>query len=256
MIRGLYSSASGMLVNQRKSDIIEGNIENLNRPGYREISQGLTSFPQILTQRIGPSPIGSGEREVVNLGVMGTGVRADRIYYSNKPGLIRQTDNPTDLAVNGEGYFVIQTLDGERYTRNGHFVLDPSRRLRTAGGNLVLGEYGPIGPLPEQFKVQPDGTIINQETNNVIDRLRIVSIPNNQIRQEGDTTLYQALTEPVPLERERVRISQGCVEESNVDLTGQMVKMIEAARFYQSNQKVIQIIDNLLQKTVNEIGRV
>lgn len=256
MIRGLYSAASGMLVNQRQSHSIDQNIENMQNPGYREITETLTSFPRVLASRVESSRTNFAQSGAVNIGTLGTGVRVDQVYYSNAPGMIRQTGNPTDLALNGEGYFVIQTLDGERYTRNGHFVLDPSRRLRTAGGNLVMGENGPIGPLPENFIVNQDGAILNRDTKNFLDRLRIVDIPNDQILKEGETTLYQAMAEPVLLDRENIRISQGYVEESNVSLAGQMVKMIEAARSYQSNQKVIQIIDTLLQKTVNEIGRV
>lgn len=256
MIRGLYFAGAGMLVNQRKSNIIDQNIKNLNNPGYREISERLASFPITLTQRTGFGRANTAQPEVVGIGVMGTEVRVDRVYYSNEPGLVRQTNNPTDLALSGEGYFVIQTLDGERYTRNGHFVLDPSRRLRTAGGNLVMGENGPIGPLPEHIEVKQDGTIYDRETNNILDRLRIVCIPDDQILREGETTLYQALGDPVFLERDKIRVNQGFVEESNVSLIGQMVNMIEAARSYQSNQRVIQMMDSLLEKTVNEIGKV
>lgn len=255
MIRGLYSAGSGMLVNQRQSNSIDQNIENLHNPGYREITERLTSFPRVLAGRVESSQTNSAQSDVVNIGVLGTGVR-DQVHYSNEPGMIRQTENPTDLALNGEGYFVIQTLDGERYTRNGHFVLDPSQRLRTAGGNLVMGENGPIGPLPENFEINQDGTILDRDTKSFLGRLRIVDIPNDQILREGETTLYRALVEPVPLARENTRIFQGYVEESNVSLAGQMVKMIEVARSYQSNQKVIQITDSLMQKTVNEIGRV
>jgi flagellar basal-body rod protein FlgG len=114
---------------------------------------------------------------------MGTGVYADRKYYSGEHGDLRPTETMTDIALNSDGYFVIDTLDGERYTRNGHFQLDPSGMLRTAGGNLVLGENGAIGPLPEDFAVRLDGTIEDGTTHQVIDRLRIVNIPAELLRE-------------------------------------------------------------------------
>lgn len=252
MIRGLYTAAAGMIVNSRQSDTIDENIENLRNPGYREASERITSFPRLLAQRIEPSP---QTPKIVNLGIMGTGVYADRMFYKAEPGNLRKTESMTDLALNSKGYFVVQTLQGERYTRNGHFQIDPSRRLRTAGGNFVLGENGIIGPLPKNFEVQLDGTIVDKETHAVIDRLRIVNIPAEALRREGKTSLFRAVVDPTEAARDDIRIHQGFVEESNVDLDAQMVKMLQVLRAYSANQKVVQINDSLLQKAVNEIGR-
>lgn len=254
MIRGLYTSASGMILCNKQSEVMEENIENLRNPGYRQASERVTSFPRQLVSRISSNAPQSSEK--VTLGIMGTGVYADRKYYSPEPGDLRRTENKTDLALNSEGYFVIQTIDGERYTRNGHFQLDPSGRLRTAGGNMVLGENGPIGPLPSTVEVSLNGTVLNSETHEVIDRLRIVDIPALDLQKEGLTNLYRSESEPLEVAREDIRIHQGYVEESNVNLDGQMVKMLQVSRAYSANQKMVQINDTLLQKAVNEIGKV
>lgn len=256
MIRGLYTAGSGMILCSKQSEAIEENIENLNNPGFREISERVTSFPRNLVNRVSVSPNTPQTTEKVPLGIMGTGVYADRKYYSTEPGILRQTENQTDLALNSDGYFVVETLAGERYTRNGHFQLDPSGLLRTAGGNLVLGENGPIGPLPEKFQVTLNGTIIDSETHAEIDKLRIVHIPAEDLKREGMTSLFDSASVPQEINREDIRVHQGFVEESNVNLNAQMVKMLKVVRAYSANQKVIQINDTLLQKAVNEIGKV
>lgn len=256
MIRGLYTAASGMILNNQQSDIIDQNLENMNSPGYRQEGERVTSFPRLLVNRLTSADSETQAAEKVRLGVMGTGVYADRKYYNEELGKLRETGNTTDLALNSGGYFAVETLQGERYTRNGHFQLDPSGMLRTAGGNMVLGENGAIGPLPAHFEITQDGTIIDKDKQAVIDRLRIVDIPAADLQRDGLTSLYRTGNEPNTVLGQDVRIQQGFIEESNVDINAQMVKMIQVMRSYSANQKVIQTHDSLLQKAVNEIGKV
>jgi len=136
MIRGLYSSATGMIVNQKLTGSIEENLDNLRNPGYREEQNIVTSFPSLLLQRISAGD----EGENVPIGGMGTGVVADRLAMKLSSGLVVETNQPTDVALVSQGFFVVQTTAGERFTRNGHFELDEANRLRTTAGNLVLGE--------------------------------------------------------------------------------------------------------------------
>lgn len=256
MIRGLYTAASGMILNNQQSDVIDQNLENMNSPGYRQESERVTSFPRLLVSRLTPADSGTQAAEKTELGVMGTGVYADLKYYNEESGRLRETGNTTDLALNSGGYFAVETLQGERYTRNGHFQLDPSGMLRTAGGNMVLGENGAIGPLPANFEITLDGSVIDKDNQAVIDRLKIADIPAGDLRRDGLTSLYRTENEPNTMLGHDVRIQQGFIEESNVDINAQMVKMIQVMRSYSANQKVIQTHDSLLQKAVNEIGRV
>lgn len=256
MLRGLYTAASGMILNDQQSEAIQKNIENIRNPGYREESERITSFPRLLVNRVNAADSSYQGVEKVPLGIMGTGAYADRKYYNTLPGNLRETGTMTDMAFNSDGYFVIETLQGERYTRDGHFQLDPAGMLRTAGGNMVLGENGHIGPLPKEFAVNQDGTIINKETRAVIDRLRVVNIPADALQRDGLTDLFTAAEAPTDAPRGDTRINQGFIEESNVDLDAQMVKMIQVVRAYSANQKVIQTNDSLMQKAANEIGKV
>jgi len=251
MIRGLYTATAGMLVAQKQSETIGENMDNLKNPGYREQYNSVEAFPQMLINRIGNN---QGKPDSQEIGVMGTGVIAERSAVKVKPGLVQVTDQNTDIALVSNGFYVVETVDGERYTRNGHFQIDPSGQLRTAGGNLVLGENGPIGPLSPDFKVEFNGRIMDQ--GKVVDRLRIVDIPGTALLREGKTALYRSTVEPVAVAREEIQMRQGAIEESNVDVNGLLLQMITVSRAYEANQKLIQAQDETLQKAVNEVGKV
>ncbi len=250
MIRGLYSSATGMLATQKQTGTIGENMDNIRNPGYREEQNIVTSFPSLLLQRIAT---GNGAEKVA-IGGMGTGVQADRVAMKLGSGLIVETDQSTDVALVSEGFFVVQTLAGERFTRNGHFELDEANRLRTTAGNLVLGDNGEIGPLGQDFLIEYDGTI--RDNGQIVDHLRIVDIQGTELQREGKTTLYNTTQIPVQVAREAIQMRQGAIEESNVSVNDQMVKMVVAMRAYEANQRILQIQDQSLEKAVNEVGRV
>ncbi|AET70263.1 flagellar hook-basal body proteins [Desulfosporosinus orientis DSM 765] len=247
MIRGLYSSATGLLAAQTQSEVIGDNVVNLKTSGYKEESTSNISFPSMLVKRLG----GNRPSEVAEMGEMGRGVGVDRLSISTIQGSLETTDIKTDLALTTPGYFVVQTPDGERYTRNGHFQLDSEGMLRTTDGYDLQGENGPIGPLSSEFSVSADGTIMDQ--GNRVDRLRIVEVPVDSLQREGQS-LYST-TEAVQ-ESAGAQVQQGAVEASNVDLSGQMVKMMTVMKAYEANQKVIQTQDELLGKAVNEVGKI
>lgn len=247
MIRGLYTSATGMLATQMQSEIIGDNVANLKTAGYKEQISSNISFPAMLIERMR----GNYAAEVMQLGNMGLGVGVDRPALSNVQGPLQTTEVKTDLALTSPGYFVVQTEEGERYTRNGHFQLDANGMLQTPDGYALLGENGPIGPLSPDFMVSAEGMIVDQGQN--VDRLRIVEIPADALIREGQS-LYSA-SQPVQISAD-ARVLQGAIEASNVDLSGQMVQMITVMKAYEANQKVIQTQDEILGKAVNEIGKV
>ncbi|MGI6119354.1 MAG: flagellar hook-basal body protein [Desulfosporosinus sp.] len=247
MIRGLYTSATGMLATQMQSEVIGDNVANLKTAGYKELIASNISFPTMLIDRLG----GNYAAEVISLGNIGTGVGVDRPVLSTVQGPLQTTEKKTDLALTSPGYFVVQTPGGERYTRNGHFQLDANGMLQTSDGYALLGENGPIGPLSPDFMVSAEGMIIDEGRD--IDRLRIVEIPAAALVREGQS-LYSA-SQPVQAAA-RVQVLQGKIEASNVDLSGQMVRMITVMKAYEANQKVIQIQDEMLAKAVNELGKI
>ncbi|TGE40009.1 flagellar hook-basal body protein [Desulfosporosinus fructosivorans] len=245
MIRGLYSSATGMLAAQTQSEVIGDNLVNMKTPGYKEELASNISFPSMLIERM------SGSQDSVAVGGMGTGLGVDRLTLSNVQGSIETTDVNMDLALTSPGYFVVQTPAGERYTRNGHFQVDGAGMLRTADGYALQGEGGPIGPISSEFRVNADGTIIDQGQN--AGRLRVVEIPAEALQREGQS-LYNS-AQPVQVSA-GAQIRQGAIETSNVDLSGQMVQMMSVMKAYEANQKVVQTQDEMLGKAVNEVGKI
>ena len=251
MIRGLYSSALGMLASQAQSGIISDNIANVRTPGYKEEIGTNTAFPAVLIERMG----GNQTSAPTPLGGMGTGVSVDSATLANVQGALQPTGVKTDLALTSPGYFVVQTPGGERYTRNGHFQLNSKGGLQTPDGYALLGQKGPIGPLSPDFSVNSDGTILDKGQS--VDQLRVVQIPANGLQREGQS-LYSS-TQPVQASGAAggaVQIVQGSVEASNVDISGQMVQMMAAMKAYEANQKVIQTEDGMLDKAVNEVGKI
>lgn len=247
MIRGLYSSATGLLAAQTQGEVIGDNVVNVKTPGYKEQLASNISFPSMLIERLG----GNQAVEDMQVGGMGRGLGVDRLAMSAIQGSVQTTDINTDLALTTPGYFVVQTPAGERYTRNGHFQRDSNGMLQTPDGFVVLGENGPIGPLSSDFRVSQDGTVIDSGQN--LDRLRIVEIGEEALQREGQS-LYSA-SQPVQ-DSVGAQVRQGAVEASNVDLSSQMVQMMSVMKAYEANQRVIQTQDEMLAKAVNEVGKI
>jgi len=252
VIRGLYTSATGMLASQSQSEIIADNIANLRTPGYQEQIGINTAFPALMIERMGGNQASSA---ATSIGGMGTGVSVNSAVLTNVPGALQTTGVKTDLALTSLGYFVVQTPGGERYTRDGHFQLNANGMLQTPDGNLVLGQKGAVGPLSPDFSVSADGTIMDK--GQTIDSLRVVQIPANNLQREGQS-LYSS-TQPVQAAAGgggAVQITQGAVVASNVNVSGQMVQMMTVMKAYEANQKVIQTEDGMLDKAVNEVGKI
>jgi len=247
VIRGLYTSATGMLATQTQSEVIGDNVANVKTPGYKEQLASNISFPSVLIERMGGNQAG----EVVQIGELGRGVGVDRAALSNVQGVLQTTDVKTDLALTSPGYFVVQTPGGERYTRNGHFQLDANGMLQSPDGYALLGEKGALGPLSPEFIVQEDGSVLDKGLS--IDRLRVVDIPEDALVREGQS-LYSA-SQPIQVSTTG-QVLQGSIEASNVDISGQMVQMMTVMKAYEANQKVMQTQDEMLGKAVNEVGKI
>lgn len=175
----------------------------------------------------------------------------------NSPGPLRDTGRMTDFALDGRGYFVIQTEQGEQYTRNGHFTVDAAGRLVTADGSPVLGTGGPVeidGNAP--FAVDRDGSVT--VNGSVAARLQIVDFPDpSRLQHRGEARLSAPPgVAAQPLSPEQVEIVQGQLEGSNVDPVLTMVAMISAQRAFEIESRLMQATDENLDKAVNQLPAV
>lgn len=246
MIRGLYTSAMGLAVQDKRQELVANNLVNANTVGYKKETLASEAFPNMLIQILN-DPENPSAPVVGNLS---TGTRINDIVIDHSSGTIRESNDPYEMALQGEGYFVIATPAGERYTRNGQFRVDSTGNLVTADGYAVMGQNGEINLARANGNIQvsTDGTI--SSNGQIIDRFRVVTL-NGEIIKEGSSLFRGTDAQEVELPT----VIQGFVEESNTSALQEMVNMISAARAYETNAKMVQIHDSTLEKAVNEVGQ-
>ncbi len=248
MIRGLYTAASGLWVNQFRADVLTNNLANINTPGFRAADPEAMSFPEVLVSQSVYGTTAPG----TFTGLMGTGVAAAATVFDLSPGPYQNTGVPTDLAILGDGFFAVQTPQGMAYTRQGNFGVDAEGRLVTQDGYLVQGENGPITVGGENFDVAPDGTITSN--GKPAGRLLVVDPGNGATLHQLAGTMFQSTVPLPPLAGAQVR--QGMLESSNVDETAGMVDLLTALRAYEASAQAVQAENETLQKATNDVGRV
>ncbi|MDI3481313.1 MAG: flagellar basal-body rod protein FlgF [Tepidanaerobacteraceae bacterium] len=254
MIRGLYTSASGLMAEMAKTDVISNNLANINTSGFKKDRAIFRAFPEMNILRI-DDPVVATPKDKIDtrpfIGVLGTGAMVDEISTDFSRGTTENTSNPLDLALAGEGFFEVQTPAGIRYTRDGSFTRNEQGYLVTSDGYYVMGQNGPI-QLPDgrDISINSRGEIFSG--GNFVDRLRVVSFANlRQLLKEGDN-LYSTNQQPVLSNSE---VIQGALEKSNVNPISEMVDLISAFRAYEANQKVVKANDDTLSRAVNDIAR-
>lgn len=246
MIKGLYTSALGLSVLTKQQEVTANNLANAQTAGYKKDVLVAESFPEMLLHRLN-APEDAGETPP-QVGPLSLGVKIKDVYTDHSAGVRRTAENPLALALTGEGYFTVNTPQGERYTRNGEFTLDAQERIVSTDGYPLMGEKGEIIVRGSDVQVDPQGRVYSGGVE--LDRLKIVHF-STPLTKEGSSLFQgenpQGVANPV--------ISQGAVEESNVQPLTEMVNMITIMRAYEANQKVIQSIDATLDKAVNDVGR-
>jgi flagellar basal-body rod protein FlgG len=226
MDRGLYIAASGMLAEQIRQDQIANDLANASTPGYKADRTAQRTFGDLLLQN---------SANGATVGPQSTAVQVDSIVtdFSAKPA--RDTGEPLDFAIVGDGFFGVQTAQGVRYTRNGQFSLDSQGRLVTAAGDPVLDRNGrPITSNTENLDPR---------------RLGVFNVTNP--RKQGDSLVAGTAAGAAA-----GTVRSGALESSGADPARSMVDMIASMRAFEAGQKVIQTIDETLGKAVTSVGSV
>lgn len=239
MERGLYIAASGMLAEQVRQDQIANDLANASTPGYKADTSVQASFGEVLL-----SNTETGQA----VGPMSLGVHIAQEVTDLTQGPLQQTGNPLDFALDGSGFFTVQTPGGTAYTRDGQFEVNGSGQLITDTGNPVLGTDGkPINVgNAKNLSVSPEGKVTSN--GKVVGTLNIVSL-TNPVKQ-GDT-LWSGTPGAKPA---ATTVDQGYLEGSGVQPAEAMVDMIVSLRAYESSQRVLQGIDETLGKAVTSVG--
>jgi flagellar basal-body rod protein FlgG len=247
MIKGIYSSEASMRPKMTRLEVLANNLANIHTTGYKRDRV----FVQMLKESADGRPDGRGTVD---------GVGVDR-YVDMTEGPLQQTDNPLDLAVQGAGFFVIDTPRGTRYTRNGNFTMTTDGTLVTAEGYRVLGTEGELrfpkyDRLEKQkIKIAQNGEIMFGDDH--VGRLRLVTIDKPELLQKDHQSLLMTRGEQkvtdIPMDQTIVR--QGFLEESNVNGVEEMIAMIELSRNFETDQRAIRAQDATLDRSL-EVGRI
>lgn len=237
----LLVSLSHQLAAYRSMDVIANNIANVSTPAYKR--EGV-KFEEYIA-RMKPSESEKGTQLVSFVVDKGT-------VRDLNEGRIERTGAPFDLAVNGKGFFVVQTPNGDRYTRDGHFQLDADGNLVTSDGNKVMGEGGQITFSPDDgdIHIGTDGTITGKQGQ--LGKVRLVSFDNESAMQKEGASMYTTAEAPKPAEKGAIQ--QGMLETSNVEPVVEISHMIEVTRAYQLTANITQSQQDLMRQAVSKLG--
>jgi flagellar basal-body rod protein FlgF len=270
---GLYTTYLGMRARQQRLDLIANNIANASTSGFKadrllyrsvaaaeaEASQSASTASantQPNTNAAGAAPAtdvnAAKLTPVKNARDVGV-VARQATDFSH--GSIRETSRSLDVSLEGDGFLVVQTARGERFTRQGSLTLDNSGQLVTLAGDLIVGEGGPITVPPGEVTIGDDGTVT--ANGQVAGRLKLVRFAdaNQALTKEGGS-LFKGTGRQPPTEASDTRVVQGTLEMSNVNSLTEMVAMMQNTREFESLQKAVSMMMNEVGKTVaTELGR-
>jgi len=225
LISGIYKAVDGSLAQKLKFDTISNNLANINSNAFKK---DIISFDKALAIK-------------------------NSSTTDFTPGPIRYTGNEFDVAIDGPGFFKIQTPRGIRYSRNGSFTCNMDSLLVTQNGDPVLGQNGPIKINGTDVSIKSDGQVLVD--GQPIDKIALVDFKQPRLLKKEGSSYYMHLgKEQDIVNAEDINIQQGYIENSNVNPTEEMIKMIETLRAFESAQKAIQTMDELNRKMVNDVG--
>jgi len=263
MIRSLYSGISGLRNHQVRMDVIGNNIANVNTTGFKS---SRANFQDMLSQTLRPAngPAAGGS---INPAQVGLGMTIAGISLNIFQGALQSTGRVLDVAIQGNGFFIIQKVDGGEnfYSREGIFTIDTQGYLVNYNGYYVCNSDGDriqLSDTPENIE-----TIVITDTGEVmvnsesVGAIGLATFPNPEGMEKASQNLYKATaasgeagiqTAGTPdTAVENSRLASGYLEMSNVDLTEEMTGMITTQRGYQANARVITVSDTLLQELVD-----
>lgn len=233
---GMVESAEGLLAQEQRLNQVSNNLANVDTAGYKQ--DNVTFWEMLYTT--------GSERQRVGKGL--------KVTTDYSQGVINMTGNPLDLAINGDGFFKVQTPNGVRYTRAGNFFRNSQNQLTTADGNLVLGQGGPIVLQGNTIKVGRDGSIMADGEE--IGRIAVVTFDNiADLVKEGASLFRTKDAGTAEIIPQNFTVEQGSLEKTNVNSVAEMTEMIDLLRSFEAQQKVVSAIDGIDDQAIRRVGR-
>lgn len=260
MVRALYTAWTGLRNEEKRMDVVTNNMANADTTGYKKIDVTAQSFDRQLAVKINDAT--EGPDLIRGIGGVTLGVKIGETYFDMSQGNFRQTEDLYNFALSGNGFFTISTTDKSgtehiRYTRDGDFTVTRDGYLVTKDGDFVLGDGGNRIQIPDanlaEISVNQMGEIYSGNT--YVSKLQIVDFENYDYLSSYGENMYEAVN-GATIVGSNATVNQGYLEMSNVNMVTEMVDMIAVTRAYETNQKMMQTVDQTLDKAVNNIGNV
>lgn len=248
---GAYAIVGSALLQQRRLEILANNLAQINTPGFKADVPVFRIYDNAAGAEIG----GQFESAVVQQSTW----KFTHIDFTQGPANL--TNNPLDLALNGDGFFVLQSPDGPRYTRSGRFTLNGEGQIVASQGWPVLGQGG--APIQISNVNSTSGGIFINESGQVISngavagQIKIVDFPKPYALEKKGFSSFAPVDPTLATTTPKdTKIQQGYIEGSNVNAIGEMTKLIEISRLYEAYQKMLQSFDEVDNTAVNDLGEV
>lgn len=258
MVKGLYTSATGMINEQRRVDVLANNLANVSTTGYKAEGATSESFKDVFAVKIkDTSEYGTARR----LGKMHPGVKIGETYTDYSEGSFHATDNDLDMAISGKGFFTIEFTNkkGETktmYTRDGNFTLNTKGELVNKNGDYVLDPKGKHIKLDPLAKCSVDMNGFIYQNGEQLAQVKVTDFEDYNYLEKYGETYYSLVDGGKETEEITGVVYNGMLESSNVQTAKEMVNLINYQRAYETNQKMIQAHDETLQVAVNELGKI
>lgn len=249
MLPGLYAAASGMVATEARQATIANNIANASSPGFKRHQPVLLGFQNVFYKSLKRPFYYNMEA------APGGGVKAVETFSDTAAGPLRVTENPLDIALHGPGYFVVDTPQGERYTRSGDFTIGTDGALSTRNGHAVQSVSGQaIDVSAGNVQIGDSGMVSAGGVN--VGQIRLMEFAEpTRLTREGDS-LFSASPEVAQASSAAVdtTLGQGELEMSNVNAAAEMIEMMMGLRAYEANQRVIQTLDTTVGRLIDQVG--
>jgi flagellar basal-body rod protein FlgF len=267
--KGIYTALSGSMAQTQKLDTIANNLANINTPAFKKDAQVFQEYltahekpPNVLQVPKVPASIESfydmqgGDKSFVDSA--GT-------YTNFAQGSLKATNNPLDVAIDGNGFFEIATPNGVKYSRLGAFKLDGLGQLVTKDGHPLLRAAAEgTDPAARTFKVSGENPVVISEAGDVMDgennlgKISVIDVTDRDTLSKIGGSLYEfkANAQPEFVVVGSPALKQGFMEMSNVNIVQEMTDMIQTTRMFESTQKAIQAYDAMSDKLINVVGSI
>lgn len=244
MSDGIWAAVSGAVAQQRALDVTANNVANANTTGFRG---DRVAFREALSQASGQDQAAPDSIRFVNV---------SEVQASDEAGALRQTGGTFDLAIEGDGWFSIDTANGERYTRAGQFTVDAEGVLRSGDGASVLAWESEPGGTTQELRVPLDAAEITIGLNgtisadgNEVGQLAVRSFEEDALTKEGDTRFVAEGTGAAS----EANVLQGYLESSNINAVAGMNQLITVSRSFEAFQKIIDTFQQMDQRTARDL---